>query len=97
MQRCVENKQSMSCVLLTYSETCYEGITGKVLVATANRTVINHFTSRVNAADARTRVNAFAVLARTILETIGANSALGTTGWWGSDKRGQARADRLTV
>lgn len=59
--------------------------------------MIDHFASRVDAADARARVDAFAVLARAILQAIGANGALGATTRRGSDKRGQAGADRLAV
>lgn len=78
-------------------ETRHEWITAETYVATADRTVIDHFASRVNAADTRARIHAFAVLARTVHGTVGANSALGTAVWRSSGERGQAGAYRLAV
>jgi hypothetical protein len=59
--------------------------------------MIDHFASRVDAADTRTRIRAFTVFARAVHRTIGANGAFGTAVRRSSDKRGQARAYRLTV
>lgn len=59
--------------------------------------MIDHFASRVDAADTRTRVHAFAVPARTILKAIGTDGALGAATGRGPDKRGQTRTDRLAV
>lgn len=81
-------KRFVSHSVLTRLETRYEGIAGKTLVTTANRAMINHFTSCVDTTDSGTWINAFTVLARTIYGTVGADSTLRATVRWSSDKRG---------
>jgi len=83
--------------VLTKLEARHEGIASETRVTAADRTVIDHFASRVDAADTRARIRAFAVVARAVYRAIGTNGALGTAIWRSSDKRGQARAYRLTV
>lgn len=69
-------------------EARYEGIAGKTLITTANRAMINHFASRVDAANPGAWINAFTVLAGTIYGTVGADSALRATIRRSSDKCG---------
>lgn len=87
----------MSYGVLTRLEARYEWIAGKTLVTTANRAMIYHFASRVDATNPGAWINAFTVLASTIYGTIGADSALRVTIRRGSDKCRYARAHRLPI
>lgn len=62
-------EQSVSHIL-THLETRYERITGKIWITATNRTMIDHLTSRINAADTRARIYAFTVLAGAIRKAV---------------------------
>lgn len=74
--------------VLTRLETSYEGIAGKTLIASANRAMVDHFASRINATDTGTWIDTFTIFACAIYGTIRADSAFRATTWWSSDKCG---------
>lgn len=84
-------------LILTHLEARYKRITGEIWITATNRTMINHFASRVNAANARARVHAFAILAGAIWEAVRADGAFRATIRRGPNKCGQTRTYCLTV
>lgn len=80
--------KQISYSVLTRLETCYKGIAGETLITTANRTMINNFTSCVDATNSGAWINTFTIFASTIYGAIGTDSTLRTTVRWGSDKCG---------
>lgn len=87
----------MAKIMLTYGVTTDEWITGISRRATADRIMINNFTSSSDAASSNARVPAFLVTASFVPSAVGIDDTLWPTGWWHPFVSGQTRADGLSV